>query len=83
MHGRYQWQPRSPRRLPDPAWRSILVRVRGEFEEMPGLHLTLHQARALLGLPEPASGWVLEQLAKDGFLTRSADGGYVRRDGSV
>ena len=38
---------------------------------------------ALLGLPEPATGWVLERLAKDGFLARSPDGLYMRRQGEL
>jgi len=83
MDERHQWQPRSPRRLSDPLWESILTRVRGEFDEMPGLGLTLAQARVLLGLPEPASGWVLERLTKDGFLARNPDGAYMRRRGGV
>lgn len=83
MDGHQQWQPRSPYRLSDPQWQSILTRVRGEFEEMPELRLTRPQAEALLGLPEPASGWVLERLAKDGFLARTPDGVYARRRGSV
>lgn len=83
MNGPHQWQPRSPRRLSDPLWESTLTRVRGEFDEMPGLQLTLAQAGALLGLPGPASGWVLERLAKDGFLARSPDGMFMRRQGEL
>jgi len=79
----HQWQPRSPRRLSDPLWQSTLTRVRGEFAEMPGLRLTQTQAGALLGLPEPATGWVLERLAKDGFLARSPNGLYMRRQGEL
>ena len=78
-----QWQTRSPSRLPDPLWDSTLTRVRGEFHEMPGLRLTLVQASSLLGLPHPASGWVLERLANDGFLVRTAQGVYMRREGGV
>lgn len=83
MSDQHQWRPRSPSRLPDSVWQSTLARVRGEFEEMPGLCLTMEQARALLGLPEPASGWVLERLANDGFLARTAQGAYLRREGGV
>jgi len=50
---------------------------------MPGLRLTQTQAGALLGLPEPATGWVLERLAKDGFLARSPGGLYMRRQGEL
>ena len=81
MDGQHQWQPRSPHRLSDPLWESLLTRVRGEFEEMPGLQLTLAQAGPLLGLPEPTPGWVLERLIKDGFLDRNPGGAYRRRQG--
>ena len=64
-------------------WESMLIRVRAEFEEMPGVRLTLEQARTLLGLPEPAAGWVFERLAKDGFLARHPGGVYLRRQGSA
>jgi len=50
---------------------------------MPGLRLTQTQAGALLGLPEPATGWVLERLAKDSFLARSPGGLYMRRQGEL
>jgi len=60
-------------------WRAVLDRVRAEFDEMPGLQVTRDQARAFFGLPEPASAWVLERLAKDGFLFRTAGGHYRRR----
>ena len=76
-------KPRSPNRLPDLLWSSTLTRVRGEFDEMPGLRLTRLQASSLLGLPQPASGWVLERLANDGFLVRTPQGAYVRREGGV
>jgi hypothetical protein len=76
------WQPRSAERMPDGQWQSTLARVRGEFEEMPCMRLTLAQASALLGLHEPTSSWVLERLAREGFLARTAQGEYVRRNGA-
>ena len=78
-----RWVPRSPRRMPDGIWQSTLTRVRGEFDEMPGLRVTEEQAQALLGLPKPASRWVLERLAKDGFLACTPQGVYMRREGGV
>ena len=72
---------RSPQRLPDEVWQSTLVRVRGEFDEMPCMRVTLEQACALLGLQEPASSWVLECLTREGFLARTPQGEYVRRTG--
>jgi hypothetical protein len=58
----------------------MLTRVRGEFEEMPCLRVTEQQARLLFGLPTPASSWVLSCLERDGFLDRTAQGEYVRRN---
>ena len=70
---------RSPERMPDEEWLATLSRVRGEFEEMPCMRITPEQARSLLGLSEPASSWVLGRLAAEGFLSRTAQGEYVRR----
>ena len=66
--------------MSDELWRMTLTRVRGEFEEMPGLRLTREQAKALLGLHDPASSRVLDQLAAEGFLWRSPQGEYMRRN---
>lgn len=76
------WQPRSTERMTDGLWQSTLARVRGEFEEMPCMRLTLAQATSLLGLQEPCSSWVLERLAEEGFLARTPQGEYVRRNGA-
>ena len=76
------WQPRSSERMPDGQWQSTLARVRGEFAEMPCMRLTLPQACALLGLREPSSTWILERLAEEGFLARTPQGEYVRRNGA-
>jgi hypothetical protein len=54
-------------------------RVRGEFEEMPCLRVTLLQACMLFGLSETVSSWVLSCLTRDGFLEQGRDGDYVRR----
>jgi hypothetical protein len=81
MNGNDDWQSRSPSRLPDPLWQSTLVRVRGEFAEMPCIRVTLEQACALLGLPQTVSSWVLERLAREGFLAKTAQGEYMRDSG--
>ena len=65
--------------MSDGEWRATLTRVRGEFEEMPCMRLTPEQARSLFGLREPAVNWVLERLAAEGFLSRTGQGEYVRR----
>jgi hypothetical protein len=75
----HDWRRRSPYRLPDLVWQATLNRVRSEFEEMPSLRVTLNQARRLFGLPEPASGWVLRSLAKEGLLVHTPRGEYMRR----
>ena len=70
---------RSRERLPDHMWRQTLRRVRGEFEEMPCLRVTIAQATTLFGLPDTVCSWVLSRLESDGFLGRTANGEYVRQ----
>ena len=72
------WQARSFNRMPDTEWRETVSRVRGEFKEMPCLRVTADQARVLFGLHE-ADG-VLNSLQRDGFLDRTPQGEYVRRN---
>lgn len=80
MSSERAWQMRSPHRLPDGLWTATLNRVRGEFDEMPGMRLTSQQAESLLGLPDPVSTWVLDRLSTDGFLARTPQGEYMRRN---
>ena len=75
------WHIRSPQRVPDEVWQATVTRVRGEFEEMPCMRVTPEQACALLGLRQPISTWVLERLADEGFLSRTGQGEYIRRNG--
>jgi hypothetical protein len=56
---------------------SILERVRGEFNEMPGLRLTPEQAARLWNLEQRACGEVLHRLVAASFLRWSA-GSVVR-----
>ena len=58
----------------------LVDRVRAEFTEMPGLSLTLPQARRLFGLPQDACARILASLAREGLLRYRADGCYARRD---
>jgi hypothetical protein len=74
-----RWQRRSPERLSDEVWDATIARVRGEFDEMPCIRVTSEQASTLLGVPQPASDWILERLTRDGFLARSSQGEYMRR----
>jgi hypothetical protein len=50
----------------------ILERVRGEFNEMPGLRLTPEQAARLWDLEPRACGEVLHRLVASSFLRWSA-----------
>jgi hypothetical protein len=62
----------------------IVGRIRAEFLEMPGLRLTLCQAKRLWGLDEERCAQVLELLIADRCLVRKADGTYARlTNGSV
>jgi hypothetical protein len=57
---------------------SLVRRIEAEFEEMPGLSLSLDQACRLFGLDAWRCERVLEALAADGFLVRNVRGQYRR-----
>jgi hypothetical protein len=52
--------------------------VRGEFQEIAGLHLTKPQAQRLWGLDAPTCEALLDALVSVRFLRRTQDGVYVR-----
>ena len=58
----------------------VIKRVRNEYEEMPGMCLTLPQARRLLGLDQRTCADIMNSLIDRGFLRRTRDGRYVRAD---
>jgi len=60
--------------------REWLQIVRGEFSEIPGLHLTKVQVQRLWGLDSRTCDAILEALLKDQFLRRTKSGAYVRDD---
>jgi hypothetical protein len=60
----------------------VVHRIRGEFLEMPGLRLTLEQARRLWRLDETACDAVLGALVDARFLARTRDGAFIRHDGN-
>lgn len=62
--------------------RDILLRVRGEYLEMPGLRLTPAQAQRLWGVGATAAQSVIDTLVDARFLRRRADGTFVRADGN-
>jgi hypothetical protein len=57
---------------------AVADRVRGEFNEMPGLRLTREQAARLWGLDAQACDQVLDRLVAASFL-RWSSGAVVRR----
>jgi hypothetical protein len=67
-----------PGRSCDDAIGRLVVRVRGEFLEMPGLRLTPVQAARLWALDRHTSQQVLDGLAAAGFLLKNRDGAYLR-----
>ena len=52
--------------------------IRMEYLELPGLKLTLWQTQRLWNLPEDVCRQALTVLTQSRFLTRAADGAYVR-----
>jgi len=59
---------------------ALLCRIRGEFLEMPGISLTLPQARRLFGVDEDVCTRILDGLVLECVLMRTSDGRYRRRD---
>ena len=57
----------------------LLVRVYGEYAELPGLQLTVAQASRLWNVNLAVSAHVLDRLVDAAFLRR-AGGSYVRAD---
>jgi len=55
----------------------LLARIRGQYREMPGLRLTLQQARRLLGLDTMTCAAALAVLERAGFLATTRDGRFV------
>lgn len=55
----------------------LLARIRGEFREMPGLRLTLAQARRLWHLDLHQCEDLLTHLVAEGFLHQLHDGSFV------
>jgi hypothetical protein len=56
----------------------LLMRARSEFNEMPGLRLSVAQAARLWAIDRGTSEHVLERLVSSGFLWRSRSGDYLR-----
>jgi len=58
----------------------VLQRIQGEFVEMPGLRVTVPQARRLWGLDHDVCDALLGALVDAKFLARTRDGAYIRMD---
>ena len=58
----------------------LIVRVRSEYLEMPGLKLTTAQASRLWGLDQSTCQILLGTLMDSQFLTRTRDGHYRRAE---
>ena len=57
----------------------LLMRIRMEYVEMPGLQLTGGQARRLWNLDQSTCENILATLVDERFLTLTAGGSYLRR----
>jgi hypothetical protein len=62
-----------------PAGGDLLVRIEGEYREMPGLSLTGPQAERLWGLDTATCATVLTALIERRVLRRTTSGTYLRR----
>jgi hypothetical protein len=60
--------------------RVLAERVRGEFNEMPGLQLTMAQAARLWGMDQKACRTVIEALVDAAFLRWTPAGTVVRME---
>ena len=58
---------------------ALVRRIRREFEEMPGMSLTLVQATRLFGIPYEGCSRILLQLVDNGLLRLTPDGRYSLR----
>lgn len=56
----------------------LVIRVRGEFTEMPGLRLTVGQAARLWQADRQTCESVLDRLVRERFLDRTRDGAFIR-----
>ena len=55
---------------------NLVQRIREEFEEAPGLRVSVREAARFWGLDEETCGQVLAQLLATGFLAAGRDGRY-------
>lgn len=56
----------------------LLLRIQGEYREMPGLSVTAPQAARLWGVDQPTASLVLSTLVQLGLLRRTTRDTYIR-----
>ena len=71
------WQKLLPPATLDATANDVLVRIKSEYREMPGLCLTMIQARRLWALDESTCTRLLSDLVSEGYLRKSA-AGYIK-----
>ena len=59
---------------------NALNRIRSEYREMPGMRLSLEQVARLCGIGHDLCRASLDTLVREGFLSVTRGGMYVRRD---
>lgn len=59
---------------------ALVRRILAEFDDMPGMSLSLQQAGRFLGVDEKACGRILAALTREGHLRRNASLQYVRTE---
>lgn len=70
----------APQTAPGPHHLKWLGLIRAEYLELPGLCLTLPQARRFWGLDEPSTTALFAALVDAGFLRQTRNGAFVRTD---
>ena len=58
----------------------VVLRVRSEYMDMPGMRLTPAQAQRLWGIDAVAMRSVIQTLVETKFLRETPDGAFVRAD---
>jgi Fic family protein len=56
----------------------ILIRIKGEYNEMPGLRLTVPQVQRLWGIDRLTCDKALDSLVQSRFLHRTKEGHYIK-----
>lgn len=59
---------------------ALVRRILAEFDDMPGMSLSLQQAGRFLGVDETACGRILAALTREGHLRRTASLQFVRTE---